>query len=123
MIHVLHIPKTGGSALFDALGPFAERSGLQLHTHATTLADVPDGDMTIFAVREPLSRFCSGFNSRLRRGRPLRDVPWTPGEASAFARFSTPNALAEALDASDPDRRRAALDAIAAIPHLRPLSV
>src|SRR5262249_17882432 len=57
---------------------------------------------------EPVARFVSAFNSRLRKGRPRYDVPWTPIQEAAFRRFPTPNALAEALSAAHADDRRLA---------------
>ncbi len=121
MIHLLHLPKTGGSALAEALWPYRLDYRIEIHGHRTTLADIPEQEVAIFSVRDPLSRFCSGFNSRLRQGRPRNDVPWSEREAAAFARFATPNDLAEGLCAADEDRRRQAEAAVEAIPHLAPL--
>ncbi|MDG2026003.1 MAG: hypothetical protein P8J50_02735 [Acidimicrobiales bacterium] len=61
------------------------------------MSDVPVGEQFVFAVRDPIERFVSGFNSRSRKGRPRYDEQWLPREAAAFARYSTPSALAEAL--------------------------
>ena len=55
----------------------------------------------MFFVRDPISRFVSGFNSRLRKGLPKMYFPWAPGEKLAFSRFATPNQLALALSSSD----------------------
>jgi hypothetical protein len=99
--HFLHVRKTGGSAVGHALAPIAHEHRIVIHGHATRLADVPPDDDVFFFIRDPVERFVSGFNSRLRRGRPLRDLTWTAGEERAFARFRTPNALAEALGSPD----------------------
>ena len=48
-----------------------------IHGHGVRLADVPLDDDVFFVIRHPLERFVSGFNSRLHRGRPLRDITWT----------------------------------------------
>jgi hypothetical protein len=101
--HFLHVRKTGGSAVAHALAPVARTHGIVIHGHATRLADVPPDDDVFFFLRDPVERYVSGFNSRLRRGRPLRDLTWTAGEERAFARFRSPNALAEALGAADPE--------------------
>jgi len=102
-ISVLHIGKTGGTALKDGLYAYVTRTGdrrFDLHRHEDTLekiwADQPDKPV-FFAVRDPISRFVSGFNSRLRHGRPRYDVAWTDSETIAFSRFTSPNALGEAL--------------------------
>ena len=117
-IHFLHIGKTGGSAVKRALGPIAKRFNIVLHVHATRLADVPVGESVVFFVREPASRYVSGFNSRLRMGRPMLNVPWNAAEARAFGRFVTPNSLAEALSDEDDDLRRAAHAAMREVRHV-----
>jgi hypothetical protein len=60
----------------------------------------------------------SGFNSRLRKGQPLLHNEWTAGEATAFARFPTPNTLAEALSSGDAATLAAATDAMVQIGHV-----
>ena len=105
MIHFLHIGKTGGNAIKTALAPFAEARGLILtHRHAVRLEDVPEEDQVFFSLRDPVTRFISGFNSRLRKGAPRHNSRWTDGEAIAFGRFATPNALAEAIGTSEGDQ-------------------
>lgn len=113
-VHFLHIRKTGGTAVKVALNPVAAAFSIRLHPHKTRLADVPESEKTFFVVRDPVARFVSGFNSRLRMGRPLRDRPWNGGEAEAFAVFKTAKALAEALSSEDP----AALAAMRAVRHI-----
>ncbi len=106
--HFLHIPKTGGTAVSAALAPHAAAHGLVLHPHATRLADIPEGEGVFFTLREPIARFVSGFNSRMRQGRPRYDRPWSADEAVAFARFATPDALGRGLSDPDPAVRGAA---------------
>lgn len=115
-IHFLHIRKTGGNALKAALRPIAEEYRLVIHDHHTTLRDIPPGERVAFAVRDPVDRFVSGFNSRLRMGRPLLNSKWSTAEAEAFAQFRTPNELAEALTSP---AREAALNAMRDIAHVR----
>ncbi len=102
-----------------ALLPVAQSYGIIVHGHATRLRDVPLDDDVFFFVRHPLERFVSGFNSRLRGGRPLRDLAWTPEEEQAFAHFRTPNALAEALSAPDASEADEARFAMRHINHVR----
>jgi hypothetical protein len=117
--HVLHIGKTGGSALRHALEPLLEQYRLKLRSHATTLRDIPESDGVAFFVRDPVTRFVSAFNSRLREGRPRYHYAWKDGERIAFGKFPTANRLAEALSSADPSERAAANDAMTAIQHLR----
>lgn len=106
-------------ALATALAPVAASFELVLHGHKMSLADVPAGERVLFIVRDPVARYVSGFNSRLRMGRPRLDRPWNTRETKAFARFKTPNELAEALARRDAE----ALAAMDGIRHVnRPLS-
>jgi hypothetical protein len=116
--HFLHVRKTGGSAVGHALAPVADAFGIVIHGHATRLADVPEHDRVFFFLRHPVERYVSGFNSRFRRGRPLRDLTWTEREERAFARFRSPAVLAEALGSDDPDLVAHAVDAMHGINHV-----
>jgi len=113
--HMLHVPKTGGTAVMEALQPFARQHDLVFEAHEVTLADIPARHRAFAFLRHPVDKFVSGFNSRLRCGQPRYSVEWTPSEARAFAHFSTPNALAEALTSSDPEIRQHARAAMAGI--------
>ena len=118
MIHFLHIGKTGGTALKHALEKTARRQ-VTVHPHQVKLPNIPAGEQVFFFLRDPISRFVSGFISRQRQGRPRYSVPWNESETAAFTRFATPNALAEALSADDRAERIAAEEAMAGIGHVR----
>lgn len=107
-IHVIHIPKTGGTALRAALSVAPRPERFLFHDHLFTLADVPSGEGAVFGLRDPIERFVSGFNSRQRRGRPRYDFPWTPVQAEGFGRFSTAGDMAEALSSPYADQRSVA---------------
>jgi hypothetical protein len=115
----LHIGKTGGTAFRRALRPYAERHGLKLVGHPVSLMDVTSPDGAVFSVREPIERYVSGFNTRLRKGFPRRvGSDWErEEERRAFALFQSPNSLAEAL--SDPVLGDAAREAMGGIGHVR----
>ncbi len=121
VIHLIHIGKTGGTAVKDALHPFrvTPRQILVMHSHQTKLRDIPAGDLFFFFLRDPLSRFVSGFYSRQREGRPRRISPWNEHEKDAFGRFTSPNALAKALSSADPNERAAAMRAMRGIRHVK----
>ena len=115
-LHFLHVGKTGGSSVKEAIAGWP---GITLHPHGIRLADIPVGEPVFFTIREPLARYVSAFNSRLRAGRPRYDVAWSEGEARAFALFTTPDQLAVAVGRRDP----AAIAAMRDITHLnQPLS-
>jgi hypothetical protein len=122
---LLHIGKTGGTAAKTVLKAAKKvRAGRRvgLYGHDVSLRDVVDFDKThklIFFIREPVSRYISAFNSRLRRGYPRHGNVWTEKEEIAFAHFKTPNQLAEALSAGDAGLRQHAEDAMTGIRHLR----
>jgi hypothetical protein len=119
-IHFLHIGKTGGTSVITALRPLRKRGRyhLKLHGHATRLIDVPQGEQIVFFLRDPLTRFVSGFYSRYRQGQPRNFYPWSPGEKACFERFPTPNQLALALGSQDAGERTAAENAMQNVYHL-----
>lgn len=110
IVHFLHISKTGGTALRHTLRKQRPRRGFHtvFHPHEATLRDIPRGEKVVFFLRDPCSRFVSGFTSRQQRGRPRYNVPWNAREQEAFDRFATPQALALALSSHDADDREAA---------------
>jgi hypothetical protein len=122
---LLHIGKTGGTAAKTVLKAAKElRVGrrIGLYGHGVGLQDVVDLNMTrklVFFIREPVSRYVSAFNSRLRRGFPRHGNTWTEREEIAFEHFKTPNQLAESLSADNPELRDHAVDAMTAIKHLK----
>ncbi|MCP3903978.1 MAG: sulfotransferase family 2 domain-containing protein [Planctomycetes bacterium] len=90
-----------------------------MHTHHVALRDVPPGDLFMFFVRDPISRFASAFRSRQRQGRPRYHTPWSEEERCVFDRFHSPNELAHALASDDAARRAEAEAAMRAIRHVR----
>jgi hypothetical protein len=98
-VHFLHIGKTGGSAIKAVLKEFPEtpRYTINLHGHSTSLKDVPKGEPVVFFLREPVSRFVSGFYSRQRKGQPRYYSEWSPKEKKVFDHFPTPGKLATSL--------------------------
>lgn len=119
--HFLHIGKTGGTAVQMALEPYldAGKYTIILEPHSTRLADVPVGEAVFFLLRHPVTRFVSGFNSRLRQGLPLYYAPWQPGEQAAFACFQRANELAEALTDPNDNWRQQARQAMNHMQHVK----
>ena len=117
---MFHLGKTGGTALKQALLEHREASRYRLlpHGHDVTLAHVPVGEPFMFIVRDPISRFVSGFNGRLREDRPRYHYPWKEEERIAFGIFSTPDQLATALSSADDAKRRQAEAAMRGIGHI-----
>ncbi len=118
-IHFLHIRKTGGTAIIEALRPVADSCGIVLHGHATRLSDVPRDHQVVFFVRHPLPRFVSGFWSRLRRGLPRHHYEWNETEVEAFRYFEKANDLAEALSDTDREAAMRARKAMQGISHVK----
>jgi hypothetical protein len=119
-LNVLHIGKTGGTALKHVLAENAAGSRYQLlfRGHDVMLADVPEGEQFMFLIRDPLTRFVSAFNGRLREDRPRYHYPWRDEERVAFAIFQTPDELARALSSDDGELRAQAEAAMHGIGHV-----
>ena len=119
-VHILHIGKTGGSVVKEAL-KFCLLDGkfkIELHDHSFRLKDVPNGEKVVFFLRDPMKRFISGFYSRKRKGQPRYNFPWSSGEEEAFKHFKTPNALALALSSEDKRLKECAVMAVKNITHV-----
>lgn len=116
-IAFLHIGKNAGTQIMH-LAEQIKAHGLVIHqlSHATKLYQVPDKIDYFFSIRNPVSRFKSGFYSRKRKGQPRIYVEWTRAEAMAFGKFEHANDLAEALFRPDA-LGFAAAQAIGAIRH------
>jgi hypothetical protein len=123
-VHVLHIGKTGGSAINHALAQAPENPSLHLilHGHDTPLEAIDPAEPVVFSLREPVARFVSAFHSRQRCGQPRYFFPWSELEQRVFAAFSTPQELAQSL-ADHSDRHHSlALEAMEGIRHFRRLN-
>ena len=122
---LLHIGKTGGTAANAVLKANNKRGVgeyVACYKHKVGLRDVHDENMCerlMFFIREPVARYISAFNSRLRMGYPRHHGEWSPREEVAFKHFKTPNQLAEALSSDDAERRELAVGAMMGIRHLR----
>ena len=120
----LHLPKTGGSGIVS-LGRKLVKDGQPFpvcFSHVWSFADVreryPKMRVTV-VVRDPLERVISGFNSRLRQGRPTYNRPWRTAEAAAFAHFPEVERYLDALLADDEWSLSACAFAHRHVAHLR----
>lgn len=124
-IRFLHISKTGGSTLaiyLKAYNKVHPDHKVTKYSHKVGLAKAlesdPDAEVSFF-IREPFSRFLSGFYSRQREGRPSHYHAWSKAEKRTFTRFKTANELAEALSSWNPFIRFAARSGMRSIGHVR----
>lgn len=99
-VHFLHIGKCAGTQIANVLRQLAAcgapRSFLK-HPHQITLRDLPKPADYFFSIRDPISRFRSGFYSRKRKGMPRHFGEWSFHEREAFTQFPEANDLAESL--------------------------
>jgi hypothetical protein len=120
-VHMLHIGKTGGTAVKLALdGQLSSGNySIVLHQHNVKFMDIPRGERVIFFLRDPLNRYVSGFCSRQRQGQPRYISPWNEGEKAAFAYFKTPDQLARALSSQNGEENAKAIFAMKSIGHVK----
>ncbi len=120
IVHMLHIGKTGGTAIKYALENHKSSKDylLILHSHDTNLTNIPKGEKVFFFLRDPITRFISGFYSRKRKGRPRNNIQWTEGENAAFKKFNTPNELALDLFSKSKQKKDEAQKAMKDIYHV-----
>jgi Sulfotransferase family len=137
-VHFIHVGKTGGTAIKEALReeglavegpesryvqkatyvPSTPYGQIVLHNHGFKLRDVPADDFAFFCLRDPISRFVSGFSSRLRKGQPRYNIKWKPMERVVFERFPTPQSLALGLRSDDREDRKIANWAMCHLQHV-----
>jgi len=99
-IHFLHIGKTAGTQIgyiITAINKSSSSIKISHRGHDIFLRHIPADDAYFFGIRDPISRFKSGFYSRKRKGLPRHSHEWTACEAKAFQDFEHANDLAEAL--------------------------
>lgn len=121
IVHILHINKTGGTALRNALGKIMITSKyiIIFHGHRMKLRHTRRGEKIVFFVRDPISRFISGFCSRLRQGRPCYNILWNEYETMAFSYFNKPNNLAIALFSEKKELRERAMMVMINMYHIK----
>ncbi|MEZ5586116.1 MAG: sulfotransferase family 2 domain-containing protein [Sedimenticolaceae bacterium] len=120
----LHIGKTAGSSVRQLIRLSADHgySPPTVFGHAARLPPILREYPRIkigFVIRDPIERTISGFQSRLRQGRPTNQSLWSVEEATAFAFFADAASFLSAL-VSDADERlkSAALFAEKSIRHI-----
>lgn len=101
-IHFLHIGKCAGTQIERIISEINDfKVGgiprIVKRNHDIFLRDLPPHVGYFFSIRDPISRFKSGFYSKKRKGQPRRHSEWTKYEAFAFSHFDEANDLAEAL--------------------------
>jgi hypothetical protein len=104
IIKILHIPKTGGTAIRDSINPLLIEKKLNDKILVTSHSDSLINDEKynyIFFLRNPIDRFVSAFISRYRKGYPKYNIEWTESEKFYFEKFKTPNELGENLYKTD----------------------
>jgi len=121
-VHFLHIGKTGGSAVKSVLNEYLETSKytLKLHGHNKSLKDIPEGEYVILFLRDPVSRFISGFYSRQRKGQPRYHSEWSPQEKEVFETFITPNQIAISLANELSKNHALSIMAMKTVRHFKP---
>lgn len=120
-VHLLHIGKTGGTAIRHALRPYRQFFyNIQLHGHGRSLAGVPRGEKVVLFLRSPHERLASGFYSRYRKGQPRYYKEWSAFEEKFFAAFKTPNEWAIALGDSSHPEHDLAVAGQNRVTHLKP---
>ena len=99
-VHFLHIGKNAGTQIWGISNQINNRSRsvrIIKHDHDVSLKHLRETDEYFFSIRDPITRFKSGFYSRKRKGQPATFVEWTRHDALAFGSFEHANDLAESL--------------------------
>lgn len=99
-IHFLHIGKCAGSQIAQIarqVNRISDTRKIIKHRHDVFLRNINAQAYYFFSIRDPMSRFKSGFYSRKRKGPPRLNVEWNIDDTFAFETFEHANDLAESL--------------------------
>ena len=88
-VHYLHFRKCGGTAFKNAVREHLDEGKYEIHLHGhdVVIEDIPYGEKVVFFLRDPLSKFISGFYDRKREGRPGYYFPHWEHEKRLFKIF------------------------------------
>ena len=121
----IHLGKTGGTTVVEAMKEFKSLGMDVPHVakHSASLDGIakkfPNSRFSVI-LRDPLERIISGFNSRLRQGRPTYGGQnWTNEEAISFSFFPTVETYLRACISKDERDISAASFATRSIRHIR----
>ena len=117
-IYFLHIGKNAGTQIMHLCRQL-EKFDFEFvrKNHRTRKIDLPNNCKYFFSIRNPITRFVSGFYSRKRKGAPKNYIEWNIHEKYAFTQFKHANDLAESLFRKDKIGEKAAI-AVNSINHL-----
>ena len=100
----LHVGKTAGTSLrhFILESNIPYKYNVRFPKHG----EIPIHTLTkahyFLSLRDPFERIVSGFNSRLRQGKPAYNNPWSRDEVDFYSRFPSFNAfMNECLNTPD----------------------
>lgn len=120
LLFYLHIGKTGGTAIKNALGLKSQHLETQdfiivpPRDHRFNLRDTRKGDKVFFSIREPKKRVISGFHSRKRKNNS--NIYY---EKEVLNYFKTGIEMAEALSSEDNKNREKAKKGMKYIQHVK----
>ena len=119
----LHVGKTAGTSIRKLITGL-RKSGYQAPLYLShgwdedSLSLLKDTRLHI-VLRDPIERAVSGFNSRLRRGRPAYEIPWTQSEAAVFSYFRNAQSFLNGILSEDPVDAGMAEFAMTQVRHIR----
>ena len=117
-IHFLHIGKTGGTSIIQCFDELNSRKNIPYqfycYRHQVTIKHLPQKQKYFLSVRNPITRFISGFYATKAKN---KGVQWSPEEKIAFDFFPEANDLAESLFCNNVYGARA-YDAMLTIKHV-----
>ena len=97
-IAFLHIGKNAGTQITHVTKQLKKYNiKIKKYHHKTKLADLSRNSQYFFSIRNPATRFLSGFYSRKRKGQPRLNIDWNIHEKIAFEQFEHANDIAENL--------------------------
>lgn len=122
VIYLLHVNKAAGTSLLAAIGELSwtsQRGFLIPLPHRFGIRDIPERYKVACFVRNPASRFDSGFEHTQKGGFPAYNFILSAEEEMVFRNFPSFQELIDATNSSDPEKRVLSESAWSTLFHLR----
>lgn len=122
LVYFLHVNKAAGTSAIAGIRKYASKSKTHIIVplpHQYGLASIPRKAKVALFIRNPETRFESGFEHLYRKGYPHYNVTWTKEEAEVFKEFQNFSSLIQSMSSDDQTLRTAAFSAWRHVFHLR----
>ena len=121
LVYFLHVNKAAGTSAIAGIRKYAANSKTHIIVplpHRYGLASIPRKAKVALFIRNPETRFASGFEHSYRKGFPHYNTNWSKQEIEVFKVFQSFSSLIQSMSSDDQTLRSIALSAWKHVFHL-----